>query len=155
MLRPVAVLKRLSDGSTVRLPAHCLVGRSPSCTLIVDDKFVSSEHAKIVWLSGSWKIRDLGSRNGTFVDGKRAEPGRLQSIAQGARIGFGDLEEAFEFVDATAPVAMATDQASREVITAVGEVLVLPDEQLDDPVTSGRVLAHLRSHGVRADPSSA
>ena len=34
-------------------------------------------------------------------------------------------------------------------------VLVLPDEQLDDPVTSGRVLAHLRSHGVRADPSSA
>ncbi|MEM7154341.1 MAG: hypothetical protein AAF799_15955 [Myxococcota bacterium] len=41
----------------------------------------------------------------------------------------------------------------RELLTT--RVLVLADEALDDPVTAARVLTHLRSHGVRADPSSA
>ncbi len=124
----VARLKRLSDGTSVPLAAQCLVGRSPSCGLVLEDRFVSSEHAKILWINGSWRLRDLGSRNGTFVDAQRLEPGQLAELQAGARIGFGEVEEAFELVDANPPSAMATDIESREVVAAEGEMLVLPDQ---------------------------
>lgn len=124
----MARLKRRSDGSSVPLAAQCLVGRSASCQLVLEDRFVSSEHAKIAWINGSWRIRDLGSRNGTFVDALRIEPGQLAVLQAGARIGFGEVEEAFELVDINPPTAMATDTASREVVASAEEMLVLPDE---------------------------
>lgn len=124
----VAWLKRLSDGTTVPLAAQCLVGRSASCGLVLEDRFVSSEHAKILWINGSWRLRDLGSSNGTFVDTHRIAPGQLTLLEVGARIGFGEVEEGYELADASPPTAMATDTESREVVAAEGEMLVLPDE---------------------------
>lgn len=66
-------------GTTLALgQSAVLLGRSPSCTLVLDDDYSSSRHARIFPHEGGWWVEDLGSTNGTFVDGERiAEPRRL------------------------------------------------------------------------------
>ena len=50
------------------------IGRTQEGELVVLASSVSREHAEIVFKEGSgWTIRDLGSRNGTFVDGTRVQ----------------------------------------------------------------------------------
>jgi len=47
------------------------LGRDASCTLMIDDPRVSAVHADVVATALGVRLRDLGSRNGTFVDGVR------------------------------------------------------------------------------------
>ena len=47
-----------------------LIGRSPECDIVIDDPTVSWRHAKILISSNQMTVVDLGSSNGTFVDGK-------------------------------------------------------------------------------------
>ncbi len=58
-----AVLRWVAPGRTVR------IGRSPECDLVIDHPSVSREHAEIVGDGVGWRLRDLGSKNGLFVDG--------------------------------------------------------------------------------------
>jgi hypothetical protein len=44
-----------------------LIGRGPECTLVLDDEFASSRHARIFPRAEGWFVEDLGSRNGTMV----------------------------------------------------------------------------------------
>jgi DNA-binding NtrC family response regulator len=53
----------------VEVDAPLLVGRGGPIGEVLRDDRVSREHAEISLLGGSWRVRDLGSRNGTFVDG--------------------------------------------------------------------------------------
>lgn len=129
MVPLVAVLVRLSDGHRFVVPAQCMVGRSPSCHLVLDDRYASSEHAKLSWTGHAWRIRDLGSRNGTFVDGQRIEPGRPVPVRAHAQIGFGESEASFEMQDVSAPGAFAVDLEAGAVHPAVGEVLLLPNDR--------------------------
>jgi hypothetical protein len=136
----VATLKRLEDGATFPIPAACIVGRSPSCGLRVDGRYASSEHAKFVWTGSRWALRDLGSRNGTFVDGRHLEPGLPEHLSTGAQLGFGD-KQGWLLLDDAAPGALATDLESREVVAAEGELLVLPSPERPElsvyPAASG------------------
>ena len=57
------------------------IGRSHEGDLVVLAASVSREHAELRKTEGGWQVRDLGSRNGTFVDGTRCQgrvalPGR-------------------------------------------------------------------------------
>ena len=61
------------------LSARTVVGRSPTCRLHIPDGLVSGEHASLSWRDGRWLVRDLGSRNGTWVDGKRLGAGYQHS----------------------------------------------------------------------------
>ena len=45
-----------------------LIGRGPECTLVLDDEFASSRHARIFPRAEGWFVEDLGSRNGTTVN---------------------------------------------------------------------------------------
>ena len=49
------------------------IGRAPSCTLVLDDDYSSSRHARIFPQGGQWFVEDLGSTNGTFVADQRVE----------------------------------------------------------------------------------
>lgn len=49
------------------------IGRDPACELIVDDSTVSARHASLTFRQGHWWLEDLGSKNGTFINGQLLE----------------------------------------------------------------------------------
>jgi pSer/pThr/pTyr-binding forkhead associated (FHA) protein len=50
----------------------CVVmGRSSACQWIFADDTVSRRHAELLVVDGRWMLRDLGSSNGTWVNGRR------------------------------------------------------------------------------------
>lgn len=85
-----------------------LVGRSdpPFITVDIDLKecelgaqpMVSRRHAEILWVNGELQVVDLGSANGTFVNGSRLMgagtrgPSNPVPLTLGALVKFGDVE---------------------------------------------------------------
>ncbi len=47
------------------------VGRAPDSTIVIDDDFASSRHARIYPSEGAWIVEDLGSTNGTWIERTR------------------------------------------------------------------------------------
>ena len=59
-------------GTTVRLgEAPVTLGRAQDCTIVLDDDYASSRHARIFPRDGQWWVEDLGSTNGTYLDRSR------------------------------------------------------------------------------------
>lgn len=77
----------------IPLSAYTTIGRASSSALVIDDSFTSSSHAEIVREGDRWLVRDLGSTNGTFVNGRRVIG---QSwIEPGDDIAFGNVAVTF------------------------------------------------------------
>lgn len=55
------------------LYSECLIGRAKDCDIDLDDDKVSRHHARITRIDGRYELRDLGSMNGTFVNGHQSE----------------------------------------------------------------------------------
>lgn len=63
------------------------VGRMSDCWLTLDDEMVSRYHARFHVAGGVAELEDLGSRNGTFVNGERLEARRVLQDGDRIRIG--------------------------------------------------------------------
>lgn len=74
-------------GISIPLDGPVVIGRSPDADLVIADDFVSSAHAKIVPADGVLTLTDLGSTNGTLVNGQPAT--RPLPIAAGDIIELG------------------------------------------------------------------
>jgi diguanylate cyclase (GGDEF)-like protein len=66
---------------------EAVIGRSPDVAIVVPDESLSRRHARILRLGIAFAIEDLGSTNGTFVDGERVE--RPRALEDGCRIFLG------------------------------------------------------------------
>jgi len=55
------------------------IGRSPDCDIFLDDVTVSRKHAMLVRRDDAYYIEDQGSLNGTFLNRRRIESGRLEN----------------------------------------------------------------------------
>jgi two-component system, cell cycle response regulator len=77
--RPVLLrMDGVQAGEVVSLAIlPCFIGRHPGCQVIIDDAGVSRRHARIVLQQEEFWLEDLGSRNGTFIDGRRLDRKRL------------------------------------------------------------------------------
>ena len=73
--------------------AGLVIGREASCGIIMSDPRASRQHAQVIFNSGYWFIRDLGSANGTFVNGAKVQQ---QALNPGDRIQIGDTEFVFQ-----------------------------------------------------------
>jgi DNA-binding NtrC family response regulator len=73
-------------------PEPRVVGRSPGCDLKLDDKRVSSAHLEVVATERGVRVRDLGSRNGTFLGDTRIVE---VFLSRAATISCGDMELRF------------------------------------------------------------
>ncbi len=71
-------------------PGDNILGRDPSASVRIDDETVSRRHARIIVTSRDATIEDLGSKNGTFVEGRRTG-GKPVPLADGDQIQVGSV----------------------------------------------------------------
>jgi hypothetical protein len=95
-------------GGAHAIGPQCRIGRSHDGDLVVLAVSVSREHAVVMRGDVGWSVRDLGSRNGTFVDGVRCQ-GRT-ALAARALLKVGDVALWFitELAQPVRPPAMVT-----------------------------------------------
>lgn len=120
---------REANGSRYCILEHDhLVGRSMGSDLVLDAGYVSSRHAAIRWGESGWELRDLGSHNGTFLNGKLVRPGDARRLEQGDRLAFGRLEQEWLVDDPgpPRPRVVEIDDPSRAL---EGEIIGVPSSQ--------------------------
>lgn len=61
-----------------RVGSYVVVGRARDCDVLVDDATVSARHARMRWDGDKISLEDLGSANGTFVDGRQVSRARIR-----------------------------------------------------------------------------
>ena len=72
-----------AEGTSLALDAIATIGRDVNNAVVVEDQFVSAEHAILTFRGRNWYVEDLGSTNGTFVNGS--------PVDGVAPLGFGDV----------------------------------------------------------------
>ncbi len=97
------VIKGECAATRYALTMDLLIGRLPDCGLILEHDTVSRHHARIVHQEGSYYIEDLGSCNGTLVNGQPVT-NRLE-LSEGDTITIVDYQFRCEL---TAPSASST-----------------------------------------------
>lgn len=60
-------------GERIPLLANSTIGRLQENTVVMDDGFVSAEHARLQWNGKGWVLEDLDSTNGTEVNGHEVQ----------------------------------------------------------------------------------
>jgi transcriptional regulator of acetoin/glycerol metabolism len=90
----------------VTAPEHrCVIGRADNCEVQLDGVKISREHAELTPVGPAFGIRDLGSRNGVWVNGQRVEAAALMN---------GDVIRLGEWVGCVVP-GLTSDVAFAEI----------------------------------------
>ncbi len=127
-----------------------VIGRGRDCDIILDEHQVSRQHARLQQTSQGWMLLDLGSTNGTRVNGRPLMPREPYALRPGDRISLGACVMALE-PPATAPPVVQPQTSQRAgkprpalvivgalliaavlVGAAVGLVLLLQDNKEED-----------------------
>ncbi len=103
-----------------------LIGRSSSCALPLHGDSVSAEHAVVFFDDCAWYVRDLGSTNGTWFDGKRILAGEPHRLFEGSELAFGEVTARWRIVDVGPAGAAARCIDTGEWTRAVEGLLQLP-----------------------------
>lgn len=108
---PVMFELVVDGGSQILSPGELKIGRAPDCKIsFSDDAGVSRYHAQITVGADTVRLRDLGSSNGTFVNGSQI--GGEVALANGDRVGIGAHELVLRSkasVDPLGKTVMASD----------------------------------------------
>ncbi len=97
----------LGDGTTFVIEQATLVGSAQDAAIVLDDRTVSRIHAELEPRKDGLWVRDLGSKNGTFIEEVRIESGRIPP--SGGRLRFGGLTGHVTY-DAAEPVEIWKDE---------------------------------------------
>jgi len=84
-----------------------LIGRSPDCKFVIGDRQVSRQHAVIQKKETGYTIRDLESKNGTYVNGIKVEESTLLQDGDLIQLAFA-LQLAFIGTEATLPLSSSS-----------------------------------------------
>ncbi len=131
---------RLVPGESV------VIGRAPTCQVVLKDGRCSRRHAEVSFSDGQWTVRDLDSRNGTAVGDTvlksewKLQPGEVLRIGRSQLVFVHELSEAFsDPADAPAPLpGESPGGASEETVQGIP----LTGGGGEDPAT----ITHRRGH---------
>jgi len=86
--RLVVLQPKVRKGSAYPVGGEITIGRSPSCAIgLPDDTFASGLHARVFRRDGSMWAEDLGSTNGTHVNGKRIDVVTALEVGDRLQVG--------------------------------------------------------------------
>jgi pSer/pThr/pTyr-binding forkhead associated (FHA) protein len=122
----MGLMKERATGRDFVLDVENIVGRSPRCVMRVDGSLVSSVHASLRWTPCGWELRDLGSTNGTFVNGTRLGPGKLRLLSRGDAVAFGAETNVWELVEESPPGAMVMAEGEAATAPLTGQIIGIP-----------------------------
>jgi hypothetical protein len=88
--------RNILPGKFLPLKPETRLGAEIDNDLILNDQYVSGYHARLRWDGAVWWIEDVGSSNGTIVDGQICPPHVPQPLRNGASLKLGDM--VFELV---------------------------------------------------------
>ena len=86
----LSLLSGSHNGRVLKIEREGVIGRDPAVEYSIDDPTVSRRHAELVRSADGWRLRDLGSANGTFVNNRPLDQ-RPVLLADGDQLRLGHL----------------------------------------------------------------
>ncbi|MGC8739186.1 MAG: SpoIIE family protein phosphatase [Candidatus Hydrogenedens sp.] len=108
---PKAYLVKEDDGEKFPVHSHLIIGRTKECNIVIEDPAVSRKHFELVRSEDSYKWKDMGSTNGTFVNGQKMLSGELHS---GDMIQIGKTLFRFEIEENSKPTRTSETIGEKE-----------------------------------------
>ncbi|MBF2064600.1 MAG: FHA domain-containing protein [Calothrix sp. C42_A2020_038] len=147
-----------------RLQNECIIGRSPESGIVLDSPDISRMHAKFVLENENYYFCDLGSRNGSLINGQVAETSRKYLLNPGDTIRLGEFvliledinsqseniaETVYRGLDATIVSSLRDGDYQSPVVNQVPEVVV-NEESLTTPeeLTTYQETTQVQPHEV-------
>jgi predicted component of type VI protein secretion system len=133
----------ITDGTRERelqLVGRLVVGRDPSCDISHDHSLLSRRHAEFVTTGSAVTVRDLGSRNGLFINGTRAAD---RTLEPGDVVQIGPLRARYVVDDAAPsiiPEALDDDRTAMLRKPDVAPASAAPAPTLVTPAAASSVL---------------
>ena len=113
----LGTLKPIGGGDPVPLQRDTiLIGRRSSSDLCLDFENVSGKHCELKFTHGLWHIKDLGSRNGTTVNGLKIST--EQKVLPDVQIGIASHFYTIDYEPAGPSSAAATDLMDEDMLDA-------------------------------------
>ncbi|WZO97383.1 FHA domain-containing protein [Isosphaeraceae bacterium EP7] len=128
----LSVLKGRSASNVVKLAGGVTtVGRQEDCQLRINSSQVSRRHCELYESKGKLMVKDLGSSNGTLVNGQKVE--KPVALKNGDTLTVGPIKFRIDQISELAsrtPVKVASVRAAAPGDTAISEALI--DDSIDD-----------------------
>jgi hypothetical protein len=99
------------------------------CSLQIVETYVSAWHAAFRWTGSLWEVKDLGSRNGTFVNGQGLRVGQPCTIVRGDVVAFGEPGQDWQLANDEAPRPMVIPLGPGSPMILDGDVHALPSAE--------------------------
>ena len=134
---------------------HALrIGRCPTSDVLLDSSAVSWQHAVLRHVGNGWTLEDLGSRNGTFLEGQRVQGKVPVQPGQRLRIGLHtlalSLDGSLQRAATDSPTILQADDLWHQVPTRAGQLTVLSGVSLaiqtGELIQSSAPVARARPH---------
>jgi serine phosphatase RsbU (regulator of sigma subunit)/pSer/pThr/pTyr-binding forkhead associated (FHA) protein len=145
---PTQLIVRDSDGKSVLVPLdrdRITLGRSSVCELAYpDDSGLSRQHMAFVRNGGTWQVQDLGSKNGTLLNGKRLD--QATEFRMGDRVMAGHLTIEFQGSNPAArPISdkvvfVETPEANKSTTTVAANLESLIAPSSVDEISQGTII---------------
>lgn len=103
------------------------IGRDPSCNYIIDQPFVSPRHCMISLRKKTFFIRDLGAKNGTFINGERLPKNRDIPVPLGSEVNI-TMNISMELWDAKTVVKLTDRRTSATHHSTITKTAQASDE---------------------------
>jgi pSer/pThr/pTyr-binding forkhead associated (FHA) protein len=99
-----ALLIKVGSSREIQLKSETVLGRQAECDVLLTEGHASRRHARLLQAEDGYWLEDLGSSNGTFINGNRIS-GRVK-VASGDRLRFDVEEYDFRVPSQAAPMAL-------------------------------------------------